>query len=177
MRSRAVLVLVAATMLLTVSTFAATPASGVQVVADEAHRRIDITIDGQPFTSYIWPVSSRNQFSIRLSPTKESLSLVAFRSIRVRESASTTRTTPVCGSTMAMPTASTSGITPTPSNRKTAQKWVQLFLIRFCPPGVAPTPVNLPSNRPGLRERTSRSSIKQRAIYFRAAIMPVLSTR
>ena len=28
---------------------------GVQVVADEAHQRVDITIDGKPFTSYIWP--------------------------------------------------------------------------------------------------------------------------
>ena len=28
---------------------------GVKVIADEAHRRVDITIDGQPFTSYIWP--------------------------------------------------------------------------------------------------------------------------
>ncbi len=30
---------------------------GVQVVPDEAHRRVDITIDGKPFTSYIWPTS------------------------------------------------------------------------------------------------------------------------
>ena len=30
---------------------------GVQVVADEAHRRVDVTIDGKPFTSYIWPTS------------------------------------------------------------------------------------------------------------------------
>src|SRR5580692_7642961 len=30
---------------------------GVQVVADEAHQRIDITIDGKAFTSYIWPSS------------------------------------------------------------------------------------------------------------------------
>lgn len=29
--------------------------SGVQVTPDEAHRRVDITIDGKPFTSYIWP--------------------------------------------------------------------------------------------------------------------------
>jgi hypothetical protein len=36
--------------------FAVTPAKGVQVKADEAHRRVDITIDGNPFTSYIWPV-------------------------------------------------------------------------------------------------------------------------
>src|SRR5580704_5471480 len=30
---------------------------GVQVVADEAHQRVDITIDGKSFTSYIWPTS------------------------------------------------------------------------------------------------------------------------
>ena len=30
-------------------------ANGVQVVADEAHQRVDITIDGKPFTSYVWP--------------------------------------------------------------------------------------------------------------------------
>jgi hypothetical protein len=33
------------------------PAKGVQVVADEVHRRVDITIDGAAFTSYIWPTS------------------------------------------------------------------------------------------------------------------------
>ncbi len=33
------------------------PGKGVQVIADEAHRRVDITIDGKPFTSYIWPTS------------------------------------------------------------------------------------------------------------------------
>lgn len=56
MRSMPVLGLVATTMLLTTSMFAASSA-GVKVVADEAHRRVDITIDGQPFTAYIWPVS------------------------------------------------------------------------------------------------------------------------
>src|SRR3954462_1115135 len=30
---------------------------GVRVVANEAERRVDVTIDGQPFTSYIWPTS------------------------------------------------------------------------------------------------------------------------
>src|ERR1700733_4832418 len=30
---------------------------GVQVIADEPHRRVDITIDGKAFTSYIWPTS------------------------------------------------------------------------------------------------------------------------
>ena len=32
-------------------------AQGVRVVANEAERRVDIAIDGQPFTSYIWPAS------------------------------------------------------------------------------------------------------------------------
>jgi hypothetical protein len=37
--------------------FSASSAKGVQVVADEANRRVDVTIDGQPFTSYIWPTT------------------------------------------------------------------------------------------------------------------------
>jgi len=31
--------------------------SGIQVIPDQAHRRVDITIDGAPFTSYIWPTA------------------------------------------------------------------------------------------------------------------------
>ena len=33
----------------------ATPAKGVTVVPDEASNRVDVLVDGQPFTSYIWP--------------------------------------------------------------------------------------------------------------------------
>ena len=32
-----------------------TAAPGTHVVADESGRRVDVTIDGKPFTSYIWP--------------------------------------------------------------------------------------------------------------------------
>jgi hypothetical protein len=35
----------------------AAAAQGVQVTPDEAHRRVDITVDGKPFTSYIWPTT------------------------------------------------------------------------------------------------------------------------
>ena len=42
---------------LTGGAFAQAAGKGVSVVADEAHRRVDITIDGKPFTSYIWPTS------------------------------------------------------------------------------------------------------------------------
>jgi hypothetical protein len=30
---------------------------GVKLVVDEAGRRVDVTVDGQPFTSYIWPTT------------------------------------------------------------------------------------------------------------------------
>jgi Methane oxygenase PmoA len=33
----------------------ASAAKGVQVVADDAHQRVSITIDGKPFTEYVWP--------------------------------------------------------------------------------------------------------------------------
>ncbi|MES2394111.1 MAG: PmoA family protein [Acidobacteriota bacterium] len=39
------------------ATWAEAPAKGVMVVAHEADRRVDVTIDGEPFTSYIWPTS------------------------------------------------------------------------------------------------------------------------
>src|SRR6195256_6907445 len=39
------------------SGFANAVDKGVQVIADEAHQRVDITIDGKAFTSYIWPTS------------------------------------------------------------------------------------------------------------------------
>ena len=29
----------------------------MQVVPDEAHRKVDVTVDGKPFTSYIWPTT------------------------------------------------------------------------------------------------------------------------
>jgi hypothetical protein len=56
MHSRAVLGILVIAIPLAAATVAA-PMSGVQVIADEAHRRVEITIDGQPFTSYIWPTS------------------------------------------------------------------------------------------------------------------------
>ena len=32
-------------------------ASGVKLKVDEAGRRVDVTVDGKPFTSYIWPTT------------------------------------------------------------------------------------------------------------------------
>ncbi len=57
MRSFAVEWPLAAGLMLAAGAFAAAPKKGVQVVPDQAQRRVDITIDGQPFTSYIWPAT------------------------------------------------------------------------------------------------------------------------
>jgi Methane oxygenase PmoA len=57
MHSMAVLGILALTMHVSSRSSDAANGAGVQVVADEAQRRVDITIDGKPFTSYIWPTS------------------------------------------------------------------------------------------------------------------------
>jgi hypothetical protein len=51
MRDAAVAVVLAGAMIFAAGALA----QGVRVVPNEAQRRVDITIDGQPFTSYIWP--------------------------------------------------------------------------------------------------------------------------
>jgi len=50
-------ILLAAFLASTGSAFAASHEKGVQVIANEANRRVDVTIDTEPFTSYIWPAS------------------------------------------------------------------------------------------------------------------------
>jgi hypothetical protein len=57
MNKLALVGLLAAGTLLAARGFAAPSSNGVQVVADQAQRRVDITIDGKPFTSYIWPTN------------------------------------------------------------------------------------------------------------------------
>jgi len=51
------LVLIAAASFAAPSAFAASKGKGVEVIANEAARRVDVTIDGKPFTSYIWPTT------------------------------------------------------------------------------------------------------------------------
>ena len=48
-------------------------ASGVQIVPNEAARRVDVTIDGQPFTSYIWPDSVKKPVLYPLRTNKGTL--------------------------------------------------------------------------------------------------------
>lgn len=44
--------------------------SGVQLVANEAAHRVDVLIDGQPFTSYIWPDSVKKPVLYPLRTTR-----------------------------------------------------------------------------------------------------------
>src|SRR5689334_5568463 len=46
-----------AVALMIASSLHAAPDKGVTVVPNEAARRVDVLVDGQPFTSYIWPDS------------------------------------------------------------------------------------------------------------------------
>ena len=57
MRSLGLLGVLALTMYVSAHSSPAANSSGVQVIANEAQRRVDITIDGRPFTSYLWPTS------------------------------------------------------------------------------------------------------------------------
>jgi len=62
MRSRAAVGLMAAVIGLAALPLGAASSggmrvAGVKVVTNDASRRVDITIDGQPFTSYIWPTN------------------------------------------------------------------------------------------------------------------------
>jgi hypothetical protein len=57
MRNLALAMLVSAVMLSQSGPSAASSAPGVKVTPNEAQRRVDITIDGKPFTSFIWPTT------------------------------------------------------------------------------------------------------------------------
>src|SRR3954463_6013176 len=49
--------LIATVMLPVSSAFGWDSAKGVKVITSEAQRRVDVTIDGTPFTSYVWPTT------------------------------------------------------------------------------------------------------------------------
>ena len=57
MRSKTRVAAFAMAVVLPPSLLAAESADGVRVIATEAQRRVDITIDGKPFTSYVWPTT------------------------------------------------------------------------------------------------------------------------
>ena len=67
----------------------------VDVVVDDAARRVDVSVDGKPFTSYIYPRS------IRSARRAGGRLRAGIRSIPARASASIIRTMWASGSTMA----------------------------------------------------------------------------
>jgi Methane oxygenase PmoA len=59
-----------ATFVAACAVVAAAQAQRVQVVPNEAGRRVDVTIDGQPFTSYIWPTTLKKPVLFPLRSAK-----------------------------------------------------------------------------------------------------------
>ncbi|ADW70883.1 DUF6807 domain-containing protein [Granulicella tundricola] len=57
MYSRRIFGIASVALLMSVSALKAQAGKGVQVTPNEADRRVDITIDGERFTSYVWPTS------------------------------------------------------------------------------------------------------------------------
>ena len=57
MRNVGLLTALAAAMLFTSSPSGADSAKGIKVTPNESQRRVDITVDGKPFTSFIWPTT------------------------------------------------------------------------------------------------------------------------
>jgi hypothetical protein len=57
MRSMGPLAAAAAMVLLLFPAYGSDSPKGIKVIAKEPERRVDITVDGKPFTSYIWPTT------------------------------------------------------------------------------------------------------------------------
>ena len=98
---------------------------------NEAQRRVDITVDGQPFTSYIWPTTLKKPVLYPLIDA-DGITLTRGYPLDPRPaSAPTIRTTPACGSTTPTSTASTSGTTPMPSSLKLAPRWARFVQTKI----------------------------------------------
>ena len=80
----------------------ATNEKGVRLVRDDAKQRVEVFVDGQPFTAYIYPPTGKKPvlFPIRTREGHVRHARVPARAAR-RESASIIRTTSACGSTTA----------------------------------------------------------------------------
>ena len=69
------------------------PSKGVQVTVKEADRRVDVTVDGQPFTSYVWPTTLKKPVLYPIRTAKGTLVTRGFPLDPRRASASITRIT------------------------------------------------------------------------------------
>src|SRR5213593_3338657 len=87
----------AALLLSPIILLAAAAAPRIQVVANEAARRVDVTIDGKPFTSYVWPVQVKKPVIYPLRSAKGTLVTRGWPLDLVPASASITRITSACG--------------------------------------------------------------------------------
>ena len=76
-------------------------ATGVEITVNESARRVDVTIDGKPFTSYIWPGTLKKPVLYPLRTAQGTPITRGFPLDPRRVSASIIRITSASGSTMA----------------------------------------------------------------------------
>jgi len=132
---------------------AAPPAHGVAVTVNAAAHRVDIAIDGAPFTSYLWHTNQRKPILYPLIAPTAPRSPAAIRPCPAN--APTIPTTPASGSTTPTSTVSTSGTTPTPSSPRRAPDTAPSTTTVLSPAAAAPPPANSSPNPPGTPPPTS----------------------
>src|SRR6266480_306503 len=102
------------------------PSDRVSVSVNEKARRVDISVDGQPFTSYIWPTTLRKPV---LYPLRSATGTIVTRGFPLEQRPGERVDHPhhagLC-STTRVSTASISGTIPRPSNPKRSPKWAPL---------------------------------------------------
>ena len=150
---------------LAVSALSRKPDNRVLVVADEAHKRVDITIDGKPFTSYIWPTSLKKPVLYPLIDD-EGIAVTRGYPLEPRPDERVDHPHTGSGSTMEMSMASISGITRMPSNRKTGRRWGQFAKPEFFPQRADPIKESLSLVLYGYLGTTRRFLNKQRGTFF-----------
>ena len=97
----------------------------IQVVPHAVAPRVDITIDGKPFTSYIF---ERSQKKPSLYPLRTAKGTIVTRGYPLDPhpgERAIIRITSASGSTTATSTASTSGTTPTPFPPRAPSAWAR----------------------------------------------------
>src|SRR5881392_1731486 len=102
------------------------PSDRVSVSVNEKARRVDISVDGQPFTSYIWPSTLRKPV---LYPLRSATGTIVTRGFPLEQRPGERVDHPHHAGlwfNYESVTASISGTIPRPSNPKRSPKWAPL---------------------------------------------------
>ena len=129
---------------------------GVTLLNKPAEQRVDVLIDGQPFTSYIYPSTQQKPV---LYPIRSASGVLVTRGYPMDPrpgSAQTIHTMSATGSTTATSTASTSGDTRARRRRRTSRRWGPSSTRKSPAPRTAPRAASCWSKPTGSRPTDRR---------------------